>query len=149
MALPMAGDAEPVTVIADEGFHFSGSLSPDGKWFASTQLSTESSMVFATSFPEPGRRWQICKDAGGDGIWSADGKQILYVRPDGQIVAVNVSTDGSGLRIGAEEPLFARRDALGGTATADQQKFLLLVRPKGRQVAPLILVQNWLQEVNR
>ena len=57
-------------------------------------------------------------------------------------------TDGDGLRIGKEELLFTRRDSLGGTATADQQKFLLLVRPKGRQVVPLILVQNWLQELN-
>ncbi len=148
LALSMTGDDEPRDLFTDDGFRVSGSLSPDGRWLAYEEISGGSGRIFVTSFPETGRRWQVSSGFGMGGVWSADGKQIVYRTTDGQVMAVNMITDGDGLRIGREESLFAPRDALGGAATADQQKFLLLVRPKGRQVTPLILVQNWLQELN-
>jgi Tol biopolymer transport system component len=148
LALSMAGEGEPRDLLTDEGYRISASLSPDGRWLAYEQLAGSDGKIFVTSFPETGRRWQVSSGFGTKGVWRADGKQIAYVTTDGQVLAVNMITDGDGLRVGREETLFSRRDALGSTATADQQKFLLLVRPKGRQVVPLILVQNWLQELN-
>ena len=147
LALSMTGEGEPREILTDAGFRLSASLSPDGRWLAYEQIGVGNSMVFVTSFPETGRRWQVSSGFGTGGDWSADGKQIVYVTTAGQIMAVNMITDGGGLRVGTEKLLFTRHDALGGTASADQQKFLFLVRPKGRQVVPLILVQNWLQEV--
>ncbi len=145
--LSMERESESRAILVGEGFRTSASLSPDGKWLAYTDFASGNGMVFVTSFPEPGRRWQVCRETGEDGVWRADGKQIFYHTLDGQMMAVNMIMDGSGLRIGTEETLFSRRDALGGTVSADQERFLFLVRPEGRQVVPLIFVQNWLQEV--
>ena len=75
---PVDGDREPFPVVATDYGEYDAVLSPDGNWVA--YLSDESGQfeVYVTSFPEPGRKWQISSGGGDDPSWAPDGKGIYY-----------------------------------------------------------------------
>ncbi|HEX7616229.1 MAG TPA: protein kinase, partial [Thermoanaerobaculia bacterium] len=53
-------------------------LSPDGKWLPYSSDEAGRWEVYVTSFPRPGRKWQISTEGGAYAFWRADGKEMLY-----------------------------------------------------------------------
>ncbi|MFQ5767102.1 MAG: TolB family protein, partial [Acidobacteriota bacterium] len=147
-ALPMDGseeDRRPFPVLKGAEYDFEGTFSPDGRWLLYTALDASGPEVYATRFPEPGRKWQISRGGGVGPVWGQDGKEILWVAvPAPRVVGARVVVSDGGLRVGQQQDLMKLpRGVQDGTGTPDFQRFLLLQQQVGDAPAPLVLVQNW------
>ena len=126
---------------------FEGSVSPDGHWLAYTSNVTGRPEVYVTSFPKPGRRWQISNAGGTQAQWRADGRELFYVENDAQIMAVVVRTAVDAFAADLPHQLFQRRLTLPFrnrfVVTRDGQRFLVNTPAETVQNSPLAVVVNW------
>ncbi len=90
--LPMSGDHTPMPLLRSEFSEEQGQISPNGRWFAYTSNEFGRSEVYVQSFPEPGAKWQISMNGGGDPRWRRDGKELFYIAADRRLMAVAVKT---------------------------------------------------------
>jgi Tol biopolymer transport system component len=122
-------------------------FSPDGRWIV--YLSDESGRfeVYVQPFTGPGGKWQVSTDGGDDPMWSAGGREILYVAPGGALMSVPV-TLGTTFTAGSPrdlfqvrlQPMILRNRWL---ATPDGERFLFL-QPEGtNRSLPMTVVLNW------
>jgi hypothetical protein len=129
-------------------------FSPDGHWVAYTVGSRDTQDIYVSPFPMPNgqqERWAISNGGGYQPLWARDGKEILYVSPDGKVMSVEVSVDSSGLRSGTPQPLFPVRIAGGPPAapthrwdvTRDGERFLVTTVLDVTQSPPITIVTNW------
>jgi eukaryotic-like serine/threonine-protein kinase len=88
-------------------------VSPDGRWvaYASNESNSAGPLdVFVEPFPEgPGRR-RVSLAGGRLPTWTPDGRQLLYVAPDGTLMSAAVRSDRD-FSAAPPRPLF-RHDAL-------------------------------------
>ncbi|MBM3788219.1 MAG: hypothetical protein FJW30_28105 [Acidobacteria bacterium] len=113
--------------------------------------------VWAQPVPPTGAKFQISTAGGQQPRWRRDGKELYYLSPAGQVMAVPV-TAGKSLERGAPKELFGgmqfpRRLEARGFAyqpSADGQRFLFSL-PAGKDATPppLTVVVNWLTEWNK
>ena len=80
-------------------------------------------------------------------IWRRDGRELFYLTPQGQLMAVEVDTRSESVVTGVRRTLF--RTGLNPSiqvaeyaASADGQRFLLL-EPLGSQSQSISLLLNW------
>jgi Tol biopolymer transport system component len=66
-------------------------LSPDDRWLAYDSNETGEFEIYLQAFDQPTKRRRVSPDGGGAPTWSRNGREILYVRPDGMLMAVPVS----------------------------------------------------------
>ena len=90
---PLDGRSEPYLIA--QALH--GRVSPDGRWLAYAERGAdgEERNVYVTTFPKPGRRWQISPAGGEDPQWREDGKELYYLSADQTLMAVPVSDSAS------------------------------------------------------
>jgi len=120
-------------------------FSPDGKWVVYESNESGQFQVYAAPFPGPGGKRQISPAGGGDPRWRKDGKEILYVTQDGQLMAAEVAARNGTLEIGKVQKLFEgilTNYGMTYDVSADGQK-ILVVENGASAVRPLTLVQNW------
>ncbi len=141
-ALPMGEGSEPFVVIQSQFVEIQATLSPDGNWISYSSNESGEFETYVTSFPNPGRKWQVSKDGGFNAGWRADGGELFYLSND-TVTATQIETAGSSLRIGATRELFTVGIAEGGDMTADGKRALLVIPVGGREIVPLTLVVNW------
>jgi Tol biopolymer transport system component len=109
-------------------------FSPDGRWFAyNAATATPTQQVFIESFPRGRGKWQIPSDSGQYPRWSANGRQLYFLRPvpDARsevggllrtgsdhwaAMAVDVRSAGEGLALGPPRRLFETHGVFGGVA---------------------------------
>jgi hypothetical protein len=88
-------------------------------------------------------------------VWSRDGRELFYARPDGTIVAVPVEASESSWKAGSPKelfrgPYFMREGSLGRQYdVAPDGRFLMLKREATSGSPDLVIVQNWLAELAR
>ena len=112
--LPLEGKPDlgkAVKFLATDAIESQGELSPDGKWIAYTSSETGAPEVYIRPFPSGPGAWKVSVDGGREPRWSADGKQLYYVRNltvERRILLVAaVESDGrGGLRSVAPQRLF-------------------------------------------
>jgi serine/threonine-protein kinase len=166
----------PVRFAATGAREFYPEFSPDGKWLAYASNDASLAQVYVSPFPGPGDRVQISIDGGTAPTWRRDGRELYFIAPpltpNGELnrdldaigrrmIAVTFDPDGSrGSTVGPPRVLFeetaGRRfystiPIRGYDVNADGTRFLM-VQPlaPGAEAAPeLVLVQNWLQELQR
>ena len=144
--LPMEGARKPVPFLKTKSGEFPGELSPDGRWLAYTSDESGQWEVYATTFPRPGRKWQVSPTGGVYNYWSADGKEILYQGNDGQLHAVPVAAHGEALDLGKAQLLFRvpgpTSSGSSFAPTADHSRILTVTG--GQEPSALLdLVVNW------
>jgi hypothetical protein len=97
--------------------------------------------VYVTTFPAPGRKWQISVNGGYYPAWRADGKEIYYQGPNRRVMAVAVKTEPT-FEAGDPHVLFENPGS-NFDVTADGQRFLVGVPAREAPPAPIIVVLNW------
>ncbi len=124
-------------------------FSPEGKWLTYESDESGHSEIWAQPFPPNGSKFQISAAGATQVRWRHDGKELYYVSPNGQLMAVPVSA-GKSFEQGAPRELFGGMPSAGirqsnYQASADGRRFLvaLLVGKEGA-AAPLIAVVNGL-----
>jgi len=139
------GKPEPKVFLQTPFNEGRGQFSPDGKWVLYQSDESNQSQIYAAPFPGPGGKRQISAKGGSNPRWRRDGKEVFYVTPQGELMAVDVSERNDTLDIGRSEKLFDGIVTSRGTLydiTADGQKFL--VADDGTSTSrPLTLLQNW------
>ena len=130
-------------------------LSPDARWMA--YLGEDESgreEVYVTSFDVPsggtsgaGGHWRISQDGAVLVRWRRDGKELFYRRPDGDLIAVEVSTQPV-FRQGTHRTLF-RTASNAWDVASDGSRFLFSTPPPNEKYAPFTAVMNYTAALKR
>ncbi len=101
-SLPLEGDRKP-SLILDRGAF--AKVSPDGRWLAYTSNESGRIEVYVVPFGGGQGKWQVSANGGGAPRWSKDGKELFYMDPTFNILAVPVTSAGGALQFGAAQKL--------------------------------------------
>ncbi|HUP44182.1 MAG TPA: protein kinase [Thermoanaerobaculia bacterium] len=119
-----------------------GAVSPDGRWLAYTSNAGGPWHVYITTFPQPGRIWQVSTGPGDTPRWSRDGRELYYIDTAArQLTAVPIAAAGDQLRPGKARPLFPVRSPIYDV-TPDGN-FLVARRELNPDSPPLTVIRNW------
>jgi Tol biopolymer transport system component len=143
-----AGDRTPRPYIQTDFTEGVGAVfSPDGHWVVYTSDVSGQQEVYVAAFPVPDPKWQVSMGGGLLARWRGDGREIFYFEPaNSRMMAAEVATGGSGLRIGASRPLFTVRPA--GTrkffdVAPDGRRFLINTALASPEETPMTMLVNW------
>ena len=152
MAVPLAGDRKPISVVNTAFNESTGAISPDGRWVAYASNDSGIHEIFVQAFPgiadAPAGRWQISNGGAYEVKWRIDGKEIYYQSMDGTVLAVAVQPSPQGIRAEPPRVLF-RADSVRGAlhefdATSDGQRFLLIINSSNEEnTERLTVVSDW------
>jgi eukaryotic-like serine/threonine-protein kinase len=128
-------------------------FSPDGRWMAYGSTESGTPEVFVQTFPASGGKWQISTGGGFYPRWRRDGKELYYIAPDGELLAVEVAT-GSGFAAGKPKPLFRTRIKVFDIGfqydvSADGNRFLINTLDENAATSSITVMQNWTAELRR
>jgi Tol biopolymer transport system component len=142
---PAAG-GDPAPLVAAEFAESNAALSPDGRWLAYQSNETGRDEVYVTSFPVPGRKWQVSQGEGMMPAWRGDGREVYY-RDERGLWAAEVDGTKPVLEVGTVRRLF---DMPGNFApsrqydvTPDGKRFLVGEPIDATNASPVTLVLNW------
>jgi len=145
--LPLNGERKPFLYKGSSADYTAARFSPNGRWLAYTTNESGSYEVVVQPFPDPsGGKWQVSANGGLFPAWRRDGRELYYVKPSGELVAVSVNPEA--FAVGASTTLF--RSPLGTgpaqgslyDATSDGQRFLFAA-PTGNTAPPMTTLLNW------
>jgi hypothetical protein len=96
-------------------------------------------------------KWQVSSVGGNAAKWRGDSKEIYYLDPSDNIVAVDVNASGSAVQLGASHVLFQaigiQRDYGPFDVSADGKRFLINSGNLKEGSDPFTMVQNWPAEL--
>jgi serine/threonine-protein kinase len=150
-------DAAPRPLLATPYDELSMRLSPDDRWIAYQSDETGRPEVFVRPFPDAtSGKVQVSSDGGTGPLWSRDGRELFYLRPDEMMMAVPVSADGT-VRVAEQRELFRRTGALTALNAwyytpwdvAADGRFIMTrsIASDDSLGATLVVIEHWLDEV--
>jgi len=149
VVVPAAG-GDPSPLVAAEFNETNAALSPDGRWIAYQSNETGRDEVYVTSFPVPGRKWQVSQGEGTTPAWRGDSREVYY-RDGRGLYAAEVDGGKPVLEVGAVRRLF---DMPGNFAparqydvTPDGKRFLVAEPIDTSDASVVTLVLNWNAEL--
>jgi serine/threonine protein kinase len=153
-----SGKSSPVAqTSANEGW---GEFSPDGRFVAYQSNESGRFEIYVRTFPGAEGKWLVSVAGGTQPRWRRDGKELFYVTPDGQLMAVLLTADKTGrtLQVGNAVSLFLTNLVTAPApgvitvgsgpkqqyAVASDGRFLMIV-PVAKTAAPtpISIVVNW------
>ena len=159
--VPLEGERKPRPILQSPFNERGPKLSPDGRWLAYVSDESGRYEIYVQPFPQPGGKWQISSDGGGEVAWSPKGNELFF-RTGGQrekMMAVNVQTQPT---FSTDKPrlLFEGPYASGGAGNwsadyavaPDAQRFLVLKnkeQEKTEALTQINVVLNWFEELKR
>ncbi|MFZ0737214.1 MAG: protein kinase [Candidatus Acidiferrales bacterium] len=143
--MPMFGDRKPHPFLQEKYNNRYPEFSPDTKWMAYTSYEAGHSQVYVVAFPNAGGRFLVGDGVGG--VWSRNGKELLYLDDHSRIASVEVTAHGDSVELGKPQILFAAQPGLF-EASADGNRLLMMQVPVQNSPS-LTLVVNWLQELKK
>ena len=148
--LPVEGDRKPATYLATQFRESGAQFSPDGRWVVYGSDESGRPEIYVRRFPNANAGKSVVSNGGGvQPRWRRDGREILYLSPDGKLMSVEVSVNGSMFQSSAPKSLFAvnsRTDRVLSwlwDVTADGQRFLVVTEPENANATPITVVLNW------
>jgi Tol biopolymer transport system component len=134
-ALDLAGERAARPVIESQVRKGPFRLSPNGRWLSYGTEESKRSEIVVQPFPDVGRgKWQISTNGGAEPRWRSDGRELYYLAPNNDVIAVDVDTTGDAFTSGTPRVLFATAVSQPGPddrpdndydVSPDGQRFLL------------------------
>jgi len=160
--LPLFGDRKPFSFLHASSNVAEGQFCPRGGWIAYSSDESGQPEVYVTSFPEHQGKWQVSQSGGSMPRWRRDCKELFFLAPNIQLMAADVSWNGSTFQVAAAHPLFYLRLApgpppydIGPTAgqigydvSPDGQR-ILVNSPTEGDTAPITVILNWPAKLNK
>ncbi len=156
LILPLNGSRKAVTYAGGPGNQFAGHLSPDSRWVIYVSNETGKNEIYAQGFDPvatatTGAKFMVSKGTLGMPRWRSDGKELLYLAPDGNVMSVDVTTtpvfhSGEPKPLFQVPPVFMKIAGNPGALvdmTADGQRFLFAMPVGGAAQDELTVVLNW------
>ena len=106
-ALSLDGASTPWAIAATPAQEAMADISPDGSLVAyqSSEIDGRPEVVVET-FPKKGGRWQVTTTGGSDPVWRADGRELFFLSPRGEMSSLDVSVDAGSVRFGPSRVLY-------------------------------------------
>ena len=143
--------ATPRKLVGTSADESSARFSRDGRWIAYQTDESGRFEIAVREFPAGDRVWQVSTGGGAHPRWSRDGRELFYVAPDGNLMAVQVSAAGSIFRTNTPVALFAPRLAASAAANpfntqydvGTDGRFLVNLAIDDLASSPITLILNW------
>jgi len=151
LAIPVHGDRKPFVLAQTPATEDQGQFSPDGHWVAYTSTEAGQAEIYVIPFPpSPSRgRWMVSRGGGVMPRWRRDGKELFYISPDSEMMAVQVGTVPV-FHAGNPQALFQTDIVDTGIRTGPQSwdtapdgKRFLIVTANSGDTSSLNVVLNW------
>jgi Tol biopolymer transport system component len=172
--LPMEGTRQPFLFLRTKFNERHARFSPDGRWVAYMSNESGRTEIYVRPFvipaPENAKtlssaggmvredtamQWQVSTTGGIFPQWSRDGRELYYIGPDAQMMAVPVPA-GTTFELSEPVALFQTRIVGGGEDVAQGPQFdvtqdgrFLINTVVDDSAAPIIILQNWTADVNK
>ena len=151
--LKLEGDRKPRPFLQTLSNESGAMFSPDGRWLVYQSDESGRNEIYAGSFPEAGRKWQISTEGGTEPLWARNGRELFYRNGD-QMMAAAVETKPT-FTAGKPELLFKGDYVTGPTdfwpnygVSSDSQRFLMVkAAEQERAVSQINVVLNWSEEL--
>lgn len=145
-------DAQPQVLVRKERRQRNPSLSPDGKWVAYASAEPGQFEIYVQNVDDPGQTRVVSSNGGQAPKWSPDGRELYYLSPDFDLMAVRISTE-DGLSAGTAHRLFrapfGAADVFGNVGATPELvsvrdgRFLFNVGINAAAVQRVDIVLNW------
>ena len=89
--LPMFGDRKPIPFLQTSFNEDGPRFSPDGHFIAYYSDDSGPYEVYVQPFPASGAKWQISSGGGMQPRWRRDGKELFFMAPNRNLMAVDVN----------------------------------------------------------
>ena len=139
-----------------------GAISSDGQWIAYESNASGEFQIFVRPFPDAAQaQWQVSTAGGTQPLWAPNGSELFYRTSDGALMAVSVKpgpTWDAGTPVQILGPGYYVGDRQGTPyrsydVSVDGRRFLMLKEStppnQTSNTPPIIVVQNWFQELER
>jgi Tol biopolymer transport system component len=147
LALPMTGATRtPVPIAATTFAEIGGRFSPDGRWVAYETHQSGRPEVVVQPFPDASTgAVPVSVQGGSTPRWSADGRELFFMRSDGTLMVVEAKTSGTRFETSVPRALF-RSSALNWFGWFQYEvdragRFLMSVASPA--APPIRLLLNW------
>jgi len=147
-------DQQEIVVMQSPYDELEGQFSPDGKWIALVSTGSGRPEVFVQSFPDGRARTQLSTAGGTQVRWSADGREVFYLAPDGKLTAVSVSLTGATPDVKLPVALFQTYLATGTNVIGNKPQYavsrdgrFLLNTVVESPSAPIVVSINWMKKL--
>lgn len=155
-AVATADEPREVRVANSQYAETEGQFSPDGRWVAFVSNESGRPEVYVQSFPDARARTQVSTAGGAQVRWSADGREISYVAPDGRMMTVSIALGGASPEVKVPVALFQTHLASGVNvlgnkpqyAVARAGRFLLNTAIESAS-PPIVVAVNWMKKLAR
>ena len=125
-------------------------FSPDGRFISYSSDESGRAEIYVQPWPQTGEKWLVSTDGATDARWRADGKELYYLSPMRELMAVSIDAR-NGFRAGTPVRLFQTRVAgpLGMghrfpyAVSADGQRFLMCVNDRNAPPPSISVIVNW------
>jgi len=135
LAIPVKPDPQPFSVVQTPANEDQGQFSPDGRWVAYTSNESGVSEIYVIPFPPSSSsgKWLVSRGGGVQPRWRRNGKELFYISPDSEMMAVEVATRPV-FQAGTPRPLFQtdivdtgiRTGPLSWDIAPDGNRFLII-----------------------
>jgi serine/threonine protein kinase/Tol biopolymer transport system component len=151
--LPLKGGGKPFAIVQTPFDDTNPAISPTGKWLAYENSESGRNEVYITPFPGGGARWEVSNSGGVDPQWRGDGKEMYFLDPSDNLMAVDVDSSGAVPRLGTPHALFqamgVQRQVGTYVVTADGKKFLINSGSVKGGTEPITVVTNWTADLKK
>jgi eukaryotic-like serine/threonine-protein kinase len=143
-----AGERQPKIVLRTPFSDDTPQASRDGRWMAYVSDETGRSEVCIRAASGAYQQWQVSTAGGSVPRWRADGKELFYLAPDGNVMSVAIET-APVFRPGTPKALFKlpripdRDTPVFEDITPDGQRALLNVPVVERTSVGFHVILNW------
>jgi hypothetical protein len=144
-ALPLAGGGKSVRILDGTALKDDARFSPDGRFLAIVSAESGQREAYVVPYPGPGEKTRVSTGGAETVRWSRDGRELLYLAPDGRFISVAIRP-GLSLQFGEPKVLFVLK--AGQTwqdfdVSADGNRLLAIVPEFEADQAPMNVVVNW------